>query len=146
MAHHHRGQDRRHERNSVNTRSATGPIETPATTPVVVHDEDVEPRRRGGRLNVVAAWVGIVAGTVFVVAVIFFSGFVLGASVVGGHHHHGHGHGQMEREGGGPRHGWQGGPGGPGGPGGFGPGFQGGPGGGGPGQGPGSLPPTPPGR
>jgi hypothetical protein len=114
--------------------SATGPIETSATTaPVVVRD-------RGGRLNVVAAWVGIVAGSVFVVAVIFFSGFVLGASVTGGHehggHHHGHGQGQMERDGGGPRHGWPGGPGGPGG-GGFGQG---------PGQGPGSPPPTPPGR
>jgi hypothetical protein len=126
--------------------SATGPIETPATTapattapattaPVVVRD-------RGGRLNVVAAWVGIVAGSVFVVAVIFFSGFVLGASVTGGHHHgghqHGHGQGQMERDGGGPRHGWQGGPGGPG--------FPGGPGWDGPGQGPGSPPQTPPGR
>ncbi|TQR83224.1 hypothetical protein D8S82_28230 [Mycobacterium hodleri] len=121
--------------------SATGPIETPATTapastaPVVVRD-------RGGRLNVVAAWVGIVAGSVFVVAVIFFSGFVLGASVTGGDHHgghqHGHGQGQMERDGGGPRHGWPGGPGGPG--------FPGGPGWDGPGQGPGSPPPTPPGR
>ena len=112
--------------------SATGPVETPATTaPVVVRD-------RGGRLNVVAAWVGIVAGSVFVVAVIFFSGFVLGASVTGGHHH---GEGQMERDGGGPRHGWPGGPGGPGGP-----GFPGGPGWDGPGQGPGSPPPTPPGR
>ena len=97
--------------------SVTGPIETPATTaPVVVRD----------RLNVVAAWVGIVAGSVFVVAVIFFSGFALGASVSGGHHHggHHHGQGQMERDGGGPRHGWPGGP----------------------GQGPGSPPPTPPGR
>lgn len=116
--------------------SVTSPIETPAATaPVVVRD-------RGGRLNVVAAWVGIVAGSVFVVAVIFFSGFVLGASVAGGHHHgghhHGHGEGQMERGGGGPRHGWPGGP--------AGPGFPGGPGGEGPGQGPGSLPPTPPGR
>ena len=122
---------------------ATGPIETaPTTVPAVVQERDVEPRRRGGRLNVVLAWVGIVAGTVFVVAVIFFSGFALGASVGGGHHHgghHGHGNGQMEHDGGGPRHGWQGGP-----------GFQGGPGGGGfgqgPGQGPGSPPPTPPGR
>lgn len=120
--------------------SATGPIETPATSttttaaPVVVRD-------RGSRLNVVAAWVGIVAGSVFVVAVVFFSGFVLGASVTGGHHHGGHhgpGDGQMERNGGGPRPGWPGGP--------AGPGFPGGPGGGGPGQGPGSLPPAPPGR
>jgi uncharacterized membrane protein YgcG len=119
--------------------SATGPIETtatttPAATPVVVHD-------RGGRLNVVAAWVGIVAGSVFVVAVIFFSGFVLGASVTGGHHgghHHGQAEGHMERDGGGPRHGWPGGQGGPG--------FPGGSGGNEPGQGPGSPPSTPPGR
>jgi hypothetical protein len=42
----------------------------------------------------VAAWVGIVAGVVFIVAVIFFSGFILGAHS-GGHRggwHHGGGH------------------------------------------------------
>jgi hypothetical protein len=41
----------------------------------------------------VAAWVGIVAGVVFIVAVIFFSGFVLGARSGGGHGwgHHGDG-------------------------------------------------------
>jgi hypothetical protein len=39
---------------------------------------------RRSRLNQAAAWVGIVAGTVFIVAVIFFSGFFLGWP--GGHH------------------------------------------------------------
>jgi hypothetical protein len=44
-------------------------------------------------LSAVAVWVGIVAGTVFVVAVIFFSGFILGKSSGGnqwgGGHHRG---------------------------------------------------------
>ncbi|MCV7280918.1 hypothetical protein H7J88_14830 [Mycolicibacterium flavescens] len=58
----------------------------PATTPVVV------PPNRPSRLTSVAAWVGIVAGVVFIVAVIFFSGFVLGAKSAGhrGGHHGGH--------------------------------------------------------
>jgi hypothetical protein len=42
----------------------------------------------------VAAWVGIVAGVVFIVAVIFFSGFILGAHSGG---HHGGGHGDRHR-------------------------------------------------
>jgi hypothetical protein len=43
----------------------------------------------------VAAWVGIVAGVVFIVSVVFFSGFILGAHSGGHrgeHHHHGGGH------------------------------------------------------
>jgi hypothetical protein len=82
------------------------------------------------------AWVGIAAGTVFIVAVVFGTGFCLGAHSGGGYHHGGHdregmmmfhrggpdgGPGRM-----GPPHGmmapW--GPGGPGGPG-FGPGGPG---------------------
>jgi hypothetical protein len=66
---------------------ATGPLTTtpPAESPVVV----TEPRRHG-RLNAVAAWVGIVAGVVFIVAVVFFSGFILGAHSGGrGGWHHG---------------------------------------------------------
>jgi hypothetical protein len=92
---------------------------------------------------VVAAWVGIVAGVVFIVAVVFFSGFVLGAHAGG--HHRGGGHGdhrgggQMHEEGRpmgpmfrpGPGFIFPGGPGGF--PGGFGPGGPGGP----------SQPPTP---
>ena len=58
-----------------------------------------------------AAWVAIVAGIVFIVSVIFFSGYVLGKhSGHGGFHHHKH-HAMM-----GHPHRF-GGPGGPGGPG-----------------------------
>ncbi|CAN5872753.1 hypothetical protein BH09ACT7_BH09ACT7_28470 [soil metagenome] len=43
------------------------------TEPIVAATE-----RRPNRLNQIAAWVGIVAGVVFIVAAIFFSGFALG--------------------------------------------------------------------
>lgn len=43
-----------------------------------------EAQRRTSRVVTAAAWVGIVAGTVFVVAVIFFSGFILGKHSDGG--------------------------------------------------------------
>ena len=46
---------------------------------------------RPSRLSQVLAWVGIVAGVVFVVAVIFFSGFFIGRT--SGHHYGGHHHG-----------------------------------------------------
>lgn len=68
----------------------TGPVTT-TTSPAYV-----EPERRS-RLSTVAAWVGIVAGVVFIVAVVFFSGFILGAHS-GGHrggHHHGGGNHQF---------------------------------------------------
>lgn len=51
-----------------------------------------EAPHRTPRVFQVAAWVAIVAGTVFVVAVVFFTGFVLGRHA-GGHcgwHPHGH--------------------------------------------------------
>ncbi len=63
-------------------RSSTATALAPAE-PVVVH--------RAPRVFQAAAYVAIVAGTVFVLAVIFFTGFMLGKS--GGHHgHHGHHH------------------------------------------------------
>ena len=43
---------------------------------------------RPNRLGQVLAWVGIIAGVVFIVAVIFFSGFAIGKS--SGHHYGGH--------------------------------------------------------
>lgn len=46
-----------------------------------------EPAGRPTRLTQVAAWVGIIAGIVFVVAVIFFSGFYAGAYRTGGYWH-----------------------------------------------------------
>jgi len=131
--------------------------ETATTTPVVTASETVAERTlvtKPNRLYQVAAWVGIVAGSVFVVAVIFFSGFMLGKQS-GGHGHFGWPRGagmMMDRQGppmhrggpfggpGGPGMMWPGGPdqGGPGnpGPGNFGPGGQGGPG----------QPPAPPTR
>lgn len=68
----------------------------PATTPVVAgpHPDHLTPRR--SKLGAAAAWVGIAAGVVFIVAVIFFSGFILGAHS-GGHHRGGH-HGGHDRD------------------------------------------------
>ena len=47
--------------------------------------------RRPSRLNQVAAWVGIVAGIVFIVGSVFFTGFILGhrGGHGGGWQHHG---------------------------------------------------------
>ena len=78
---------------------ATAPVATaPPETPVVRD----EPRR--SRVTLAAAWVGIVAGVVFTVAVIFFSGFILGPHS-GGHHgpgRHKGDHGFVEFRGGPP--------------------------------------------
>lgn len=131
------------------------PESSAETTPVVTGTTPVDERpvavaeHKHHRLYQVAAWVGIVAGTVFIVAVIFFSGFILGRHAGGGghfghHHKWGPGHSMMDRggPGDGPRHGGPGGPdwGGPGGSGGPGWGGQGGWGG------PGQFPPGNPGN
>jgi hypothetical protein len=59
---------------------------------------------RPNKLNRIAAVVGIVAGVVFIVAAIFFSGFVLGVHSGGsfGRDHHGGEFGMMNRYGGQP--------------------------------------------
>lgn len=73
----------------------------PQTTPVVT--EPAPAPHRPNRLGQAAAWVGIVAGVVFIVAVVFFSGFILGKHSDGGHrgHHPGmkHESGMMHRGG-----------------------------------------------
>jgi hypothetical protein len=76
---------------TVRTSSATAPAPAPYKTP---------------RVFLLAAWVAIVAGIVFIVSVIFFTGMALGHH--GGHHHH-HKHHMMMH----PHR--MGGPGGPGG-------------------------------
>lgn len=52
---------------------------------------------RPSRLNQVAAWVGIVAGVVFIIAVIFFSGFCAGAYSTGGYWHGAYRHQQWQQ-------------------------------------------------
>ncbi|MGE2715769.1 hypothetical protein ACQI4L_17065 [Mycolicibacterium litorale] len=74
----------------------TEPVYTPPPQPAYV--ETREDRRRPNRATTIAAWVGIVAGVVFIVAVVFFSGYVLGKNSAGGGGHHrdgGPGHGMM---------------------------------------------------
>ena len=76
---------------------ATGPVATNTPPPSDTPPSPVyaEPPRRN-RLTAVAAWVGIVAGVVFIVAVTFFSGFFLGAH--SGGHRGGWGHGDRDRD------------------------------------------------
>jgi hypothetical protein len=68
---------------TVRTGTATLPPPPPAAE--VVH--------RTPRVFQFAAWVAIVAGIVFIVSVIFFSGYTLGKH--SGHGHHGHKHHAM---------------------------------------------------
>jgi|SRR3954447_24747214 hypothetical protein len=63
----------------------TGPVATTTERSAAPAPAYVEPRRHS-RLTAVAVWVGIVAGVVFIVAVVFLSGFILGAHSGGGHH------------------------------------------------------------
>jgi hypothetical protein len=74
---------------------ATGPVATPTEPAAAKPPVYAEPPRRS-RLNAVAAWVGIVAGVVFIVAVIFFSGFILGSHSGGGHRGGGPGDGDRD--------------------------------------------------
>ena len=124
----------------------TGPIEPVEPPPPTEHyavAEVPEHSHPKSRLSKVLTWVGIVAGSLLIVAIIFGTGLRIGLAIGshgGGMGHHGHHHGSGQMGGGGPHFGgggggpqWhQGGPGFafPGGPGFFpgGPGSQGGPG------------------
>ncbi|MFV8161866.1 hypothetical protein ACNQVK_07090 [Mycobacterium sp. 134] len=67
---------------------ATEPVAAPAAPPVVTAPPA---ENKPSRLLQALAWVGIAAGTVFIVAVVFGTGFFLGAHSGGGdgHHHRG---------------------------------------------------------
>ena len=108
----------------------TGPV-GPVTGPATSLPPSAAPEHhRPNRLYQVAAWVAIVAGSLLIVAVIFFAGFIVGKASDGGHGHFGHHHGGMKIERSGPM-GPMMPPGGPGqghmwpGPGNFGPGSPG---------------------
>lgn len=86
-------------------RTSTAPASAPAAEPVAL--------LRPPRVFIAAAWVAIVAGIVFIVSVIFFTGMALGhhGHHGGFHHHHKH-HMMMHSH----RFGGPGGLGAPGGP------------------------------
>lgn len=93
--------------------------ETSEYAPQSVAAAGYDENRRDRRLQRTLAWVGIVAGVVFIVAVIFFAGLALGrASSAYGGWHRGYQGGQMGPGGcpmmGGPMMGGQGPMGGPG--------------------------------
>jgi hypothetical protein len=73
------------------TTSTPEPATRPVATTAPPQPAYVEPDRRRSRLTAVAAGVGIAAGVVFIVAVIFFTGFVLGAHSGGDRGHRGGG-------------------------------------------------------
>src|SRR5262249_45662585 len=70
--------------------SETPTVRTPTATAPAHASTDVAPYRTP-RVFQFAAWVAIVAGIVFIVAAIFFTGFTLGRHAGhGGFHHHKH--------------------------------------------------------
>jgi hypothetical protein len=60
-----------------NTTDVAQPTDDPGT------EQPTSPRHQSSRLNHALAWVGIVAGGLFIVAAIFFSGFFLCWSEMG---------------------------------------------------------------
>ncbi|MCH9667261.1 MAG: hypothetical protein K0U76_01055 [Actinomycetia bacterium] len=96
------------EKSSQSPEPATGPVLTPPPASPQPAFAPVGPPpvyvRESSRLNKAAAWVGIVAGSLFIVAVIFGSGFYLGKEVgdddgEGPRGHHRGGHDMMMRPG-----------------------------------------------
>lgn len=60
------------------------------TTPTATADPPPRTRHAPSGLYRVLAWVGIIAGVLFIVSVVFFSGFFLGKHSGGGFGHPGH--------------------------------------------------------
>lgn len=92
----------------------TEPLNRPAAATEPEAPRTVYVPQPPSRLNKAAAWVLIAAGSVFIVAVIFGAGFVLGMNVGDGSGHHHRGHEMVLRPGGGmvPPGGFERGPGG----------------------------------
>ncbi len=80
-----------------NSEPATGPVLPPPPVAAQAYQPVGPPQpvyvQESSRLSKVAAWVGIVAGSLFIVVVIFGTGFVIGKQVGDGprgHHRGGH--------------------------------------------------------
>jgi hypothetical protein len=58
-------------------------VSTPADDPNMNTEQSKDSRSRPSRLNQALAWVGVVAGGLFIVAAVFFSGFFLSWSLGG---------------------------------------------------------------
>ena len=70
--------------------TSTTDLPPPADETGIATDQSKTSRPQPSRLNQALAWVGIVAGGLFIVAAIFFSGFFLSWSMSGpGHDHRG---------------------------------------------------------
>ncbi|MDH6196492.1 hypothetical protein M2272_003135 [Mycobacterium frederiksbergense] len=79
------------------TPASSEPETTPVATPAPAAPAPAAPaappaQHKPSRLIQAVAWVGIAAGIVFIVAVVFGTGFFLGAHSDGGHHRGGGGH------------------------------------------------------
>jgi hypothetical protein len=68
--------------------TATTDVSPPADDPGATAEQPKNAGRRPSRLNQALAWVGIVAGGLFIIAAIFFSGFFLSWGLGGPHHGH----------------------------------------------------------
>ena len=68
--------------------TATTEVSPPADDSGVTTEQPKNSQHRPSRLNQALAWVGIVAGGLFIVAAIFFSGFFLSWGLGGPHHVH----------------------------------------------------------
>lgn len=81
--------------------AATAPVSTspPAATEPTVEPRTVYVQQSPSRLNNAAAWVGIAAGSVFIIAVIFGAGVFVGKNIGDGPRRHHQGHEMMQRQG-----------------------------------------------
>jgi hypothetical protein len=68
--------------------TTTTDVSPPADDSGVSTEQPRKSQHRPSRLNQALAWVGIVAGGLFIVAAIFFSGFFLSSGLGGPHHGH----------------------------------------------------------
>jgi hypothetical protein len=68
--------------------TTTTDVSPPADESAVTTEQPRKSQHRPSRLNQALAWVGIVAGGLFIVAAIFFSGFFLSGGLGGPHHGH----------------------------------------------------------